>query len=222
MNATQCGPPLSKRAPLREWILRAAFAQLYTRLAFLHELTGRLAFGRAWSARRRLLIVVGDQSERVLDIGCGDGRLLAEPAWRSTLRFGVDPSTQATRRARRRGVEVVRACAQQLPLRDSSIDRVVCCYPGPWILDDAAWAELARVLKSGAAMSVLVGGITTRGRGAWARRLLQRVAYGPRAAEDAGLPPNTFGHVEIPGTLSRMHDDWGVAYLWRGQRVTRD
>jgi SAM-dependent methyltransferase len=44
---------------------------------------------------------------RVLEVGCGDGRLLAALAGRGLLPVGIEPAPGAAARARRRGVEVI-------------------------------------------------------------------------------------------------------------------
>jgi SAM-dependent methyltransferase len=152
-----------------------------------------------------------------LDLGCGEGRLLADPAWRGRPRLGIDPSPQASARARRRGLTVCRAVANRLPMRDASIGAVVCTYPGPWILDSRVWDELVRVTAPCASVAVLLGVTFARGRGAAARGLLQRLAYGNRADESEELP-NSFGHALMPGSLERVGDAWGTAYVWRGTR----
>jgi SAM-dependent methyltransferase len=222
MNATQRGELLSKGNAARARLLNAAFQLLYSRLAFLHELAGSVVFGPAWSARRQLLVVGDVGAAFIVDVGCGEGRLLANPGWGATTRLGIDPSRQATRRARCRGVYVARGSAQQLPVRSASVGHLVCSYPGPWIMDPAVWAELARVLAPGGSLTILVGGVTTRGRGARVRRLAQCVIYGKQRVDDASQNAQTpagFGHPAIPGTLMTVEDAWGYAYVWRGSRA---
>jgi hypothetical protein len=117
-------------------------------------------------------------------------------------------------------VPVVRARAQQLPLPDGTVTSVVGTYPGPWLLDPATWRELERVLRPGGTVAILLGGATTRGRGALARRALQRLAYG-RASHDAReLSWNGLGTERIRGAIEVINDAWGVAYVWRGVRLS--
>jgi SAM-dependent methyltransferase len=225
VNATQRDKWLSKVASARARLLNASFRLLYSRLAFLHELVGSAVFGRAWSARRRLLIASDANNALIVDVGCGEGRLLSDPGWGAACRIGIDPSPQATRRARRRGVLVVRGTAQRLPLRSAAVGQLVCSYPGPWIMDGAVWDEFARVLAPGGSLNVLLGGVTTRGHGARARWLAQRIAYGePSVDEMPRFPAHAsgFGRPAIPGAVERVDDAWGYAYMWRGLRVEHD
>jgi SAM-dependent methyltransferase len=68
----------------------------------------------------------------ILEIGCGDGRRLA---WLKDNRkfecFGIEPSERAVEIARRRGIDVRRGTAEQLPFDNRSFDIVVfgfCLY----------------------------------------------------------------------------------------------
>jgi SAM-dependent methyltransferase len=205
---------------LRQRVLLACFDALYGRLAALHELAGWAVFGAAWRARRALTLSDDAPDMGVtLDIGCGEGRLLADLRAAGVSALGVEPSAAMTRRAKTRRETVIRATAQRLPLRDGSIARVVCTYPGPWIAEPDTWAELARVTLPGASVAILLGGTTTRGRGSLVRRLISGVAYGrARTTTETILPP-PLEHAHIFGTLSTVEDEWGTAYVWRGRRV---
>ena len=225
MNATQPDKSVSKpiqAAPIRERLLNFSFALLYGPFAWLHEVVGWVVFGPSWSARRRRLARPASPHELTLDVGCGDGRLLTDSGWRGARRIGVEPSRQASRRAQRRGALVVRAEAQRLPLSAGSLARVVASYPGPWLLDRRTWDEFARVLRPGGEVCVLLGGVTTRGRGAAMRRLLQRVAYGSLPSSPGPRVPDAFRHTAFTGHVSTVDDAWGAAYFWLGQRVDTD
>jgi ubiquinone/menaquinone biosynthesis C-methylase UbiE len=86
---------------------------------------------------------------RTLDLGCGTGRSLR--LFPSEARpVGLDPSSDALRRARRRAPEIslVRASAQALPFRNGAFDTVVsslvfCSVPDP----AQGLAEVRRVLR---------------------------------------------------------------------------
>jgi ubiquinone/menaquinone biosynthesis C-methylase UbiE len=99
---------------------------------------------------RRIFALLGARpADRVLEVGCGGGHLLAQlPAGRP---FGLDLSapllTRAARRLRGRGV-LVQADAEHLPFREVAWDRVYCSevlehIPAPGV----ALAELRRVLR---------------------------------------------------------------------------
>ena len=203
---------------LRQRALQFAFTLLYGPLAGLHEVAGKALTGAAWHGRRIRLL---DQipSGTLLDIGCGEGRLLVAAEDRGMTAIGIDPSMPMLRRARRRGAPVICARVQQLPLLDGSVGAVVCSYPGPWIIEPGTWSELARVLTPGAPVQMLLGGATTVGRGAGLRKLLARVAYGRLADGGAAAQLPTLGCSLIIGSYETRADDWGMAIVWRGQRI---
>jgi ubiquinone/menaquinone biosynthesis C-methylase UbiE len=84
---------------------------------------------------------------RVLEIGCGEGSLLAAMA--ATRKFGVDPSINALRRARSRSdAECSVARSEQLPFPSASFDLVVTVGVMEHFEDpDAATREIYRVLS---------------------------------------------------------------------------
>lgn len=107
----------------------------------------------------------------VLDVGCGPASItasLARAAGPEGLVLGVDLSeamlTRAVRTQWGPQVGFLRADAQQLPLRDQTVDAVVSIavlqlVPNP----AAALAEMARVLRPGGRLAVMV---PTAGRAA--------------------------------------------------------
>lgn len=81
---------------------------------------------------------------RALEVGVGTGRF-AGPLG---IRFGLDPALALLRRARQRGVRVVRGVGERLPFRPRSFDRVLialtlCYFDAP----EAALVEARRVLR---------------------------------------------------------------------------
>lgn len=199
----------------RARLLQSLFQMLYTRLGVLHEPIGSLVFGAAWNGRRRH-VVPSVRTGPMLDLGCGEGRLLRCLDAAGAFALGIEPSAQMSRRARQNGAAIVRATAQSLPLRDASVWHVVATYPGPWIGDPRTWDEIARVAAPGATVTVLLGGDVTRGRGAGARALLMRLAYGRDRTSTGALP--RLGNALVTGDYATVDDSWGTTILWRGVR----
>ena len=77
---------------------------------------------------RNLLDVASLPSARVLELGCGDGRLLREVADAAELAVGIDPDTESLVEAMRertsagRELRLVRADAVALPLAREGFD----------------------------------------------------------------------------------------------------
>jgi SAM-dependent methyltransferase len=84
---------------------------------------------------------------RVLDIGCGTGRLSAALAERGSRVWGVEPSREMAERAQARGVHVKVAAAERLPFKDGWFERAVLWLVAHLVDRPAAFAEAARVLE---------------------------------------------------------------------------
>jgi SAM-dependent methyltransferase len=112
---------------------------------------GRSTYARLAACLRR--------GERVLELGCGDGVLLAELAAREVSAIGLDMSPEELALARARGATVVQGCAQQLPFAGARFDAVVS-HLAFTLMDevDAIAAEVARVLVPGGRLLAVVGG----------------------------------------------------------------
>lgn len=201
----------------RARVLQAVFSWLYGPLAWLHEPAGRILFGAAWHGRRlALLDRSADQHGPLLDIGCGDGRLLRAAQHGRERAFGLEPSGAAALRAHRSGAHVVRALAQRMPFKHESFAVIVCSYPGPWIADPQVWDEIARVARPGASVIILLGGTYERGRFAWLRRLMVRVAYGAVPKDDGRFTQPELGNATVTGAFVSLPDQWGAAQYWQG------
>ena len=140
---------------------------------------GAMLYDNAQTAARKVLNAWQEptkwlnipQGGVALDVGCGPGNVtasLARAAGPGGLALGIDISEPMLARAVRAEagprVGFVRADAQRLPLRDETVDAVVSIaalqlVPSP----PAALAEMARVLKPGGRLAVMV---PTAGRAA--------------------------------------------------------
>lgn len=89
---------------------------------------------------------------RVLDVGCGTGRLAEELARRGARVWGVDSSPEMLAEARARcdrRIGLVQGRAEALPFRDGWFDRAVLRLVVHLIDRPSAFRELARVLGPG-------------------------------------------------------------------------
>jgi ubiquinone/menaquinone biosynthesis C-methylase UbiE len=84
---------------------------------------------------------------RVLDVGCGTGRVAAALHERGSRVWGVESSPEMAAQARERGVNVKVARAEQLPFKEGWFERAVLWLVAHLIDRPAVFAELARVLS---------------------------------------------------------------------------
>jgi ubiquinone/menaquinone biosynthesis C-methylase UbiE len=120
-----------------------------------------------WGQNLRVMDALGiDQTDHILDVGCGHGRSLAELAARSSIGHivGVDPSKLMVEIASERNrplieaarVEVVLSSVDSLPFPDDFFDKVLCVHVLYFWKDlNASLREIARVLKSGGRLGLL-------------------------------------------------------------------
>lgn len=97
--------------------------------------------------------------ERILDLGCGDGRLTLEAAAGGARLTGVDLSPDLAQDARARGLDVQVADAAALPYPDASFDAVLSNAALHWMTaPEPVLGEVARVLKPGGRFVGEMGG----------------------------------------------------------------
>jgi len=94
---------------------------------------------------------------RVLDVGCFNGAFL-QYLGDSWHRFGIEPSIEAARQARERGIDVLAPILQLLPPETPAFDAVLAIdvvehigYPAPFLL------RLSSLLNPGGVLIVLTG-----------------------------------------------------------------
>ena len=104
-----------------------------------------------------------------LEVGCGTGHWLREMAGRASLMAGIDPSAAMLARAKERSGtrRLARACAERLPWRDASFDRIFCVNALHHFADrEQFFVEAHRVLRPGGAL-MSIGKDPHAGRDEW-------------------------------------------------------
>jgi ubiquinone/menaquinone biosynthesis C-methylase UbiE len=120
-----------------------------------------------WAQNRRAIEALGvEPQDQVLDLGCGPGRALtalAAGAQKGRV-VGADPSALMVEIAGRRNRALVRAGrielavagVEALPFPDAAFDKIICVHVVYFWRDfDAAFREIARVLRPGGRLALL-------------------------------------------------------------------
>jgi 2-polyprenyl-3-methyl-5-hydroxy-6-metoxy-1,4-benzoquinol methylase len=106
--------------------------------------------------RRRFLLDRVIAGERVLDVGCGEGRFAAELASAGARVVGIDVAEEPLRRARARHPQLdlrLVPAEGEWGLQDASFDVVWAGEVIEHLADTAAWlSEVRRVLRSGGSL----------------------------------------------------------------------
>lgn len=153
----------TRRESLHWRIIRMLFELLYHNRT-LYWLASTIPFAGQWRTWQRLVLprIVGTD---VLEVGCGIGTLLADMMAAGYTCTAVERSpqmiaasrTELRRRGFRDAQDIVRqGSVQRLPFADASFDTVVSTFPTEYIYDPAALAEIARVLRPGGRLVVVL------------------------------------------------------------------
>ncbi|GHO53975.1 class I SAM-dependent methyltransferase [Ktedonobacter robiniae] len=166
---------------------KALFETLY-RNRYLYRFASTVPFAGQWRTWQRL-VLSRIQGQHVLELGCGLGDLLADMLGAGYTCQAVEHSPEMvsaardTLRKRHVGTSglIVQGLAQALPFGDASFDAVVSTFPSEYIFDPDTIAEVARVLRPGGRLIVVLGSqLLPVGALQPVLVLLQLLVYGPR------------------------------------------
>jgi SAM-dependent methyltransferase len=119
---------------------------------------------RRWRWMERAMLEASTGASRVLELGCGSGRLLRQT--RAPAKVGVDLSARMLGRAAQSGLSVARADVHRLPFGDGIFDVVLAGNGVFRYLDwERALSECARVLRPGGVLGVHQYAARFRARG---------------------------------------------------------
>jgi SAM-dependent methyltransferase len=134
----------------------------------------------------------------VLELGAGTGKLTEELVGLGHHVLATDPLATMLHRLRARvpGVATARSCAERIPARSRSFDRVVAGQAFHWFDAERALPEIARVLRPGGEIA-LVWNLRDE-RVPWVRRLGAMIGTPEQqnAPTHALLASNLFGYVD--------------------------
>jgi SAM-dependent methyltransferase len=153
-----------RRGSVRGRVLGALFGMLY-RNRYLYWFASTVPFAGQWRVWQRLTLP-RIRGPRVLEIGCGPGKLLADMVRAGYTCAAIDRSPQMVAAARdelRRqrlgdgATPISQADVQHLPFLGESFDTVVSTFPTEYIYQPATLREVARVLRPGGRLVVVLG-----------------------------------------------------------------
>ena len=136
---------------------------------------------------------------RVVDLGAGTGKLTRLIAARGIEVTAVEPSAGMLERLRHAlpGVAALQGSAEQLPIKDNSVDAVLVGQAWHWVDVPRASAEVARVLKPGGRLGLVWNHRDDRVD--WVRELTEITSRGVDHNDmDPSNPPfgDEFGQIE--------------------------
>jgi 2-polyprenyl-3-methyl-5-hydroxy-6-metoxy-1,4-benzoquinol methylase len=162
-----------------------------------------------FALRRRFLLERVSAGERVLDVGCGEGRFAVELLDAGAQVVGIDVAEEPLRRARGRHPELdLRLVSDAGPweLEDASFDVVWAGEVLEHVADTSAWlSEVRRVLRSGGSLLLSTP--------AHERLTMLRVALSGRAFAERFEPRGDHLRFYSRDTLTRLLGDFGLAQI---------
>ena len=118
---------------------------------------------------------------RVLDLGCGGGVQLSDLRSHGARAIGIDPSGPALAECRQKHLRVMQGRGEQIPLREGSLDGILCKVVMPYTDEHRVFGEMGRVLKEGALAYCIYHGAGYYLRYALNRHYWKYRVYGGRA-----------------------------------------
>jgi SAM-dependent methyltransferase len=181
-------------------LANVAFEALYGPAVPLYDWVSRAGFAGEW-ARWQRTVLRFVQAGPTLEIGPGTGDLLSVLAEHGLEPHGLERSPRMIARARRklraRGGPVpplVRGSAEAIPFADGTFGAVVTTFPSAWVFRPATWAEVARVLRPGGDVAIVLGGeLAPHGPGRRVRATAYRLLYGWQADQLPAPPESALG-----------------------------
>ena len=196
------------------------FATLYRVGGRVYDPLTMLVFGGAW-ARWRESIVPFLADGPLLDLGCGTGAFAESLSLRGYQVVGFDREPSMLRRANRRATlhsRLVRGDAAQLPFQSAAFASCIATYPANFILQRSALDEIARVVRPGGVLAIVMSGYTARWP-IWRQPIwiALRLFYG--AKETNNLPASQLiVHPQLSGDWQWLESGDDHVLLWAGKR----
>ena len=138
----------------------------------------------------------------VVDVGCGDGAMLKDVMSRGCRGIGTEVHQELVDLARARGCDAELAPAEALPVASGAADGVIFAGVLPFTDEDKAFAEIARVLRSGGRLEAYYLGPGFALRELLLNRHVKRRYYGARGLVNTVL--RTLTGRKLPGKYGNV------------------
>ncbi len=203
-------------------LLRLGFRLLYRQMAWSYDLVSWIVSLGHWRDWQRVAMRYA-RGPRLLDLAFGTGNLM--PDWHAVgvTPVGIDLSPQmvhiTARKLRARGLPLAlaRGRAQALPFAEATFDSVISTFPAEFIIEQATVAEVARVLRPGGRLVVVINARLTK-RDPFSRLWEWLYAI---TEQRPPWPPQEI--IALPGRLSvqwkEVQGDGWVAMVLVGEKV---
>lgn len=174
-----------------------AFEVLYGPAVPLYDWVSRIGFAGEWHHWQRTALRFIETGP-TLEIGFGTGDLLSPLATHGSGVVGLERSARMIARARRKlgqttvpPLPLVRGTVAALPFSAATFGAIVATFPSAWVFAPGPLAEVARVLRPGGTVALVMGGeLAPHGLGRRLRTLLYRPLYGPTITHFPAPPAN--------------------------------
>jgi ubiquinone/menaquinone biosynthesis C-methylase UbiE len=192
---------------------------LYGPLAPVYDVFTRWLFLGEWARWQQTALGFLPERGVIGELGAGTGALAAAGTRPGRVWLAIEPSAAMLAVARRRtspGLTFLRARAQALPIATGAVDAVVATFPTRDILDLLTAAEIARILKPGGALVVVLSGSLAADS---PRRRLRRIGL---SLFDGRWDDRLQNTIAIPGFSAALHQittTHGLAIVYVGQVI---
>jgi ubiquinone/menaquinone biosynthesis C-methylase UbiE len=136
------------------------FGLLYNQFAWAYNWVAQTVSSGMWFQWVHTALPYLDQGP-ILDLGFGTGRLLDRLDNRGIIVVGLDKSMSMVKLAKisllKKGISptLVNGCAQNLPFRNYSFQRIASTFPSQFILERLTLSEIWRVLSPGGRLVII-------------------------------------------------------------------
>jgi ubiquinone/menaquinone biosynthesis C-methylase UbiE len=187
--------------------LRFFFKHLYTTIAWTYDAVAWIVSLGQWADWQAVGLEALPEGS-ILELGHGPGHILVAADHSGRIAYGIDPSAQMSRLARRRlarkglDIRLARARAQALPFASGVFDGLISTFPTEFIMEPESLTEAGRVMKPGGKLVLVLVGIST------GRSWIERFAAFVFQLTGQGQPPGPIPEGLFAGSGMQVRAEW--------------